>query len=201
MPRNRIKIMLSLLLILSCAVVFYPGGLKAQPENGPENSTTSSPEDNTPTTSSKDLTETPESAPNKTEAVKKIDGESKDVIQARVWRIVKRFQAAMNRLANISQRMESRLSKMEERGASPEKANSAREDISKAKKHISSAGDKIILAAAEIKQVFKNTPPSQAFEEFRDYTQESKKDIKRSMENLRSALEKMKEIQDKLRNG
>lgn len=128
----------------------------------------------------------------------KIGEESKEIIQAWVWRIVKRFQTAMDRIANISDRMESRLQKMEEEEANSKKVENAREKISKARYKIKSAGDNIILAAAEIKQVFDNTSPKKAFEKFDSYTQKSKIDIKQALTELKDGLDVMKSI--KLKN-
>jgi len=124
----------------------------------------------------------------------KIGGESKEIIQAWVWRIVKRFQTAMNRIVNISDRMESRLQKMEEENADNKKVKNAREKILKARHKIKSAGDNIILAAAEIKQVFDDTPPKKAFEKFDSYTQKSKMDIKQALAELKDGLDFMKSI-------
>ena len=125
-----------------------------------------------------------------------IDEETQELIRTQVWKIVKRFQTAMNRLANITDRIASRNKKMEEQGMlSTQKSEAVTKKVTKARKEISSAGDNIILAAAEIKQALSGTPPLKAYDNFKDYTQKSKSNIRNAKEQLLKGLEIMKSAQ------
>ncbi len=117
---------------------------------------------------------------------KKYSNTQKDIIRAWVWRIVKRYQTAMDRLAKISNRLDSRAKKLEKEGLNISEVSIK---TKQARTKISSAGDNVILAAASIKDIFeKNISPIKGYKKFREYTSKAKGDIKNAKKTLNKGV-------------
>lgn len=115
-----------------------------------------------------------------------VSKEKKDVAQAWVWRIVKRYQTAMDRMAKIADRIDKRAKKLENSGVNPKET---RLKTNEARILLNEAGDNIILAAASINDFFEGRKSAgESYMNFKNYALKGKSNLKEAKSILREAV-------------
>lgn len=114
---------------------------------------------------------------------------NKELVRTWLWITVRRFQATMDRLAKIADRIDSRKNKIEKTGV---EVKGVEQKLSTVRSQISKGGDNIIIAAAELKDISKGAPVAPGFQDFKEYVDKSKSNLKRAKQNLKEALNILK---------
>lgn len=122
----------------------------------------------------------------KREAVKeKIDEKRKAQIREIAARTIKRLEAAVERLAKLSDRLESRLNKLSEGGVDVSKSRGL---LTEARAKIAEAKSKIAEAKASIETAVSSDSPKEAFQKVREITGGANEKLKEAHKALVRAI-------------
>jgi len=123
--------------------------------------------------------------------INKIDARKQETIRNNFGFIVRRFQAAVNRLGKIVIRIESRIAKIEEEN-SKINLTAVKKELVEIKESLNKSSQQIEKAQMEMEKTLTSNSPKQAFEEIKEMTDEIKKELIKNHQALSKIIGEIK---------